>query len=232
MASSLLDILQRKSVSFFPVIQLLASDKILLLNLSETNPKLTPETITDTETFSAYMNQTLQEIGCTYGIGGYNELRNLYARSTVFDGEEPRRLHLGVDIWGAAGTPVFAPLEGIIHSVAYNGSFGDYGATIILQHQLDGHIFHTLYGHLSLASIKGKTAGQVVAAGEQIATFGPAEENGAWPPHLHFQVVENMEDFIGDYPGVCRCSERKKYLANCPDANFFLKNLHKQLVNY
>jgi murein DD-endopeptidase MepM/ murein hydrolase activator NlpD len=231
MPSSLFDILQQFSTSPYPVIKISETDKILKLDLSENNLQLTAETVTDIRTFSKFIDQTLANAGCTYGIGGYDELRNLYARSEVFNGEEPRRLHLGVDIWGVAGTPVFAPLDGKIHSLAYNGSFGDYGATLILQHQLEGKIFHTLYGHLSLASIKGKVAGQAVVAGEEIAAFGPPAENGAWPPHLHFQVIEDMEGKEGDYPGVCRFSEREKYLSNCPDANLFLKNLHQQLVS-
>jgi hypothetical protein len=34
-------------------------------------------------------------------------------------------------------------------------SFGDYGATLVLSHELvEGASFHTLYGHLSLEFIK------------------------------------------------------------------------------
>jgi hypothetical protein len=31
-----------------------------------------------------------------------------------------------------------------------------------------------------------------------------------------------MEGRKGDYPGVCKYSERKKYLANCPDPDLIL----------
>ncbi len=225
MVSTLSSILIHNKQLFYPVIQIKDSDKILPLDLSQNNPALTPELVADTEIFSYYINSTLQNAGCQYGIGGYNELRNLYARSAVFNGEEPRRLHLGVDIWGPAETPVFAPLGGIIHSIGNNSDFGDYGATIIVQHQLEGNVFHTLYGHLSLASLQEKKAGQAIAAGENIAWFGPPAENGHWPPHLHFQVIEDMEGMMGDYLGVCRFSEREKYLQNCPDANLLLDAL-------
>lgn len=135
---------------------------------------------------------------------------------------EPRRLHLGVDIWGPVGTPVYAPLEGTVHSFAFNDAFGDYGATLILQHDVEGFIFHTLYGHLSLHSIEDKREGQDIAKGDWIAAFGEPAENGQWPPHLHFQIVIDMKGAKGDYPGVCRFSEREKYLANGPDPDLVL----------
>jgi murein DD-endopeptidase MepM/ murein hydrolase activator NlpD len=138
---------------------------------------------------------------------------------------EPRRLHLGVDIWGPSGTKVMAPLDGIVHSFAFNNNDSDYGATIILTHNLDGVSFHTLYGHLSLNSLKNLYEGQLMTKGEVIAEFGMRFENGNWPPHLHFQIIADMQGWKGDYPGVCRFSERMQWLANCPDPNIILKML-------
>ena len=137
-------------------------------------------------------------------------------------GAEPRRLHLGIDIWGKPYTKVMAPLSGIVHSFAFNNAFGDYGATIILTHNLEGMIFHTLYGHLSLNSIKNLQEGDVVKKGDVFAEFGIPFENGQWPPHLHFQIVFDMQGMKGDYPGVCAYSERESYLANCPDPDLIL----------
>jgi murein DD-endopeptidase MepM/ murein hydrolase activator NlpD len=145
----------------------------------------------------------------------------------VFDGarpgEEPRRLHLGVDIWGPAGTPVYAFMGGMIHSFAFNAPYGDYGATLILLHQLDGAPFYSLYGHLSLRDIQNVSAGQYISIGDTIGHFGELPENGHWPPHLHFQIILDMELKEGDYPGVCRFSEKEKYLANCPDPDLILQ---------
>jgi murein DD-endopeptidase MepM/ murein hydrolase activator NlpD len=147
----------------------------------------------------------------------------------VFDGgDEPRRLHLGTDIWGPAGTPVFAPLHATVHSFAFNDAFGDYGATLILQHELDGLVFYTLYGHLSLASIQNIREDDAIEQGKGIGTFGAPHENGHWPPHLHFQIVIDMQGRKGDYPGVCRFSEREWYLHNSPDPDLIL-NLNRLL---
>ena len=118
-----------------------------------------------------------------------------------------------------------APLDGIVHSFAFNNNDSDYGATIILTHNLDGVGFHTLYGHLSLNSLKNLYEGQKVTSGEVIAEFGMRFENGNWPPHLHFQLIADMQGWKGDYPGVCRFSERMQWLTNCPDPNIILKML-------
>jgi murein DD-endopeptidase MepM/ murein hydrolase activator NlpD len=200
------------------------TNKLLLMDFTANNKTLTNKILADTSLFSQYVNEQLQQANAVYGIGGYNEHRTIYARSEVFDGtKEPRRIHLGIDVWGKAGTPVFAPIGGMIHSFAFNNQFGDYGATIILQHQLEGVQFHTLYGHLSLASIEHLQEGKYVSQGELLAHFGEPHENGNWPPHLHFQIIEDMDLKEGDYPGVCALSEREKYVKNCPDANLILQ---------
>lgn len=197
-------------------------DSLLKLDFTANNTDLSPELIQDTVAFSRYITNKLGE-SYKYGVGGYNEHRTVYARSAVFDTEdEPRRLHLGIDIWGPAGTPIYAPLDGTVYGFANNDNFGDYGATIILKHILEGIEFYTLYGHLSKNDLDGLHDGQFVPGGTEFAHFGPPAENGYWPPHLHFQVIHQMHENKGDYPGVCKFSEREKYLANCPDPNFLL----------
>lgn len=220
------EMLKKYQKDFQPVVAFdPEKDNLLLLDFTEANTSLTAAIVEDTQLFSNYIQQQLTNAGSLYGIGGYDEHRTVYSRSRVFDapdGEEPRRLHLGVDIWGTAHTAIFAPLDGIIHSFAFNDHYGDYGATIILQHQLDGFLFHTLYGHLSLQDLTGITEGKPIRAGERIAHFGEPKENGHWPPHLHFQLVIDMEGKRGDYPGVCQFSKRAQYLANCPDPDLIL----------
>jgi murein DD-endopeptidase MepM/ murein hydrolase activator NlpD len=147
-------------------------------------------------------------------IGGYGEDRRVYAASTLFDGEgEARTLHLGVDVWTAAGTPLAAPLAAEVHSLAINDAFGDYGGTVILNH--DG--FHTLWGHLAHRSLDHLREGQRLAGGEVFAWLGEPAENGGWPPHLHLQRIEDLGGRRGDFPGVAPASERERWLALCPD---------------
>jgi len=193
----IIHVLKKNQFSFYPVVPFQpGKDKLVQMDFTSTNSTLTTEIFDDTERFSEYIDDVLEDAGATYGIGGYGELRTVYSRSKLFDAgndlEEPRRLHLGTDIWGKEGTPVFAPFGGMIHSFAFNDHYGDYGATLIVSHQLDGFSFYTLYGHLSLADIEKATEGQYINRGQQIATFGKPAENGHWPPHLHFQVILDM----------------------------------------
>ncbi len=217
---------KKHSGEFHPVVPFDETDKLLLLDFTERNKELNSEILENTNLFIQYINSKLQSVGAKYGIGGYDEHRTIYSRSRMFDaadGGEGRRLHLGIDIWGKPYTKVMAPLDGIVHSFAFNNAFGDYGATIILTHNLEGETFHTLYGHLSLNSIKNIQEGDSIKKGDVFAEFGIPFENGQWPPHLHFHLILDMEGMKGDYPGVCRFSEREKYLSNCLNPDLILQ---------
>jgi murein DD-endopeptidase MepM/ murein hydrolase activator NlpD len=222
-----ISILQQHKEEFFPVVPFdPLKDKLTVLDFSKKNNSLPGDVLSDTKKFTAYIQQTLENAGARYVIGGYGELRSMYQMSKLFEGEttgeEPRRFHLGMDIWGRPYTKVMAPLEGILHSYAFNNNFGDYGATIILSHVFYGYRFYTLYGHLSLNSIKDKQEGQTIKKGDVFAEFGIPMENGHWPPHLHFQLIRDIGNMKGDYPGVCKFSEREVYLNNCPDPDLLL----------
>jgi murein DD-endopeptidase MepM/ murein hydrolase activator NlpD len=212
-----------------------ATDRLYPFDFTGNNRDLTADQIADTESFANYINSALKMNNCKYGIGGYNENRTLYARSQHFDTSplsmrrgagsevEPRRLHLGIDVWGEAGTKVMAPVDGLVHSFAFNNNDSDYGATIILTHNIEGVTFHTLYGHLSLNSIKNLYEGRRIIKGEVFTEFGMRFENGNWPPHLHFQIILDLKDWKGDYPGVCKISERDQWLQNSPDPDLILQ---------
>jgi murein DD-endopeptidase MepM/ murein hydrolase activator NlpD len=151
--------------------------------------------------------------------GGYGEDRGVYSQVLFApEGVEPRTVHLGLDVFALAGADVFTPLSGRVHSSRINEAEGDYGPTIILEHApVAGLKFHTLYGHLSRDSLKGLKPGTAFMAGEKIAELGTRRENGGWTPHLHFQIILDIGEWKGDYPGVCRRSERDHWLSICPD---------------
>ncbi|HET7797333.1 MAG TPA: peptidoglycan DD-metalloendopeptidase family protein, partial [Nevskia sp.] len=95
--------------------------------------------------------------------------------------------------------------------------------TVIFEHEIGGYRFHTLYGHLSRQSLQLCKRGREVAIGEPIGWLGQPHENVGWAPHLHFQIIRELDGREGDYPGVCRASEKATWLARCPDPNLLLR---------
>ena len=203
----------------------LALEPYLILDFTAANPELTTLDLTNIDTFTNYVFGKIGAAGAVVGVGGYNEDRVVYRNSPHFtpNHEEARTVHLGIDFWAPAGTPVFAPVDGVVHSFADNAQYADYGPTIILEHHTKGFPRYSLYGHLSRASLTGLHDGKPVRAGDKLAELGPYPENGDWPPHLHFQLMHDMLSLRGDFPGVCRPSERTEWLTRCPDPNKWLK---------
>ncbi len=196
------------------------------LDLSSANTELDIDTLKDPEKHHIQLQEFLKERQAKVAYGGYLEQRKLYDRSDYFQAASPddtRNIHLGIDLWCDAGTSVIAPLDGAIHSFQENTNFGDSGPTIILKHEMRNLTFHTLYGHLSKTSLDGLKIGKEIKAGDQIATLGQPFENGDYAPHLHFQIVIDMQGKEGDYPGVCSKNRLSFYKENCSDPNLLLK---------
>jgi 4-aminobutyrate aminotransferase-like enzyme/Ser/Thr protein kinase RdoA (MazF antagonist) len=182
----------------------------------------------------------MKSAGATVVFGGYGEARLLYSSPLFADAQaapgERRTVHLGVDMFAKAGTPVHAVLSGTVVAAQYNAAHLDYGALIILEHytkhqapstkhQAPGtkhqapstRHFYTVYGHLSRSSLRGPRVGDRVRAGQRIGSLGTPAENGGWTPHLHFQLITDLLDLDADFPGVARPSQAGAWLALCPD---------------
>ncbi len=162
------------------------------------------------------------------GIGRYDEVRRFYT-SDVFkvegdDAPEWRTIHIGLDLYLEPGCPVLAPLEGVVHSIQDNRAPLDYGPTLILEHTVSDQIkFWSLYGHLSRDSLAGLSPGRAVIRGQEIGRVGHLKENGGWPPHLHFQIITDMLEKKGDFPGVAAPSQRGIWQHLCPNPNLILQ---------
>ena len=212
------------SNEFSPILKGFSED-FVWIDLSNKNSQLNDVDTNNSEAFSAYVNQYLKDNNGKVAIGGYNEARTIYKRSENFNTTETdeRFIHLGLDLWTNANTPVFAPLAGKVHSFNNNMGLGNYGPTIILEHQLKGNRFYTLYGHLTKASLVGLAVGNTINAGENFAAIGNYPSNGDYPPHLHFQVIVDLKERAGDFPGVTSLRNQKAALQNCLDPNLILK---------
>lgn len=177
--------------------------------------------------------------------GGYLEPRVVYT-TDAFDrmgnlGKESRTVHLGVDFWLPAETPIHALFEGEVVTAVYRDIDKDYGGLIILKHNIQELEFYTLYGHLSKNSVTDLKVGTIIKKGDTIGFLGDFSENGGWYPHLHFQIMHSLLDFKDDFIGVAYHSELEVWKGICPDPNLLfntegLKSLNsktnKELINY
>lgn len=199
--------------------------KYTLLDLSVKNVALKELNMTDPVVCQSYINSVLKKNNAVVAYGGYLEQRGLYSNNTHFNGlgQELRNIHLGVDFWAKAGTKVLAPISGKVHSFKNNRIKGDYGPTIILSHSINDLEFYTLYGHLSLESLDGLYIGKEFPRGQSFAFLGTPEVNVNYAPHLHFQLIKDIETYKGNYIGVCTTKDKEYYTSNCPNPRLLLK---------
>ena len=165
----------------------------------------------------ASIQRKIEDAGAIAAAGGYLEDRNMYKDTELFQNDQQRSIHIGVDVFMPAGVALYAPLDGDVHSFANRQVSGDYGPVIILRHQLGDTVFHSLYGHLAESSLRELYDGKTFAGGEKIAEIGARPRNGNWPPHLHFQIILDMQQYRGDYAGVVRPDELEYFKQNCPN---------------
>lgn len=204
----------------------LSPENLYWLDFTKANEQIQHIDLKNTSEFNKYVFDQIPE--GKIGIGGWLEDRVLYSRSEHFGSSDvSRTIHLGLDFWVPANTALTCPADGIVHSFADNNNYGDYGPTIILEHEnLEGESYFTLYGHLSRESIQGIKKGQKVKKAEVLGAVGNYPENGDWPPHLHFQIMNSMKDYKGDFPGVCSITELEYYKGICLNPMEYL-NLKK-----
>jgi 4-aminobutyrate aminotransferase-like enzyme/Ser/Thr protein kinase RdoA (MazF antagonist) len=220
---------------FAPVMGVpLKTEPKVVFDLSVGSPLFSnPETVDDTVGWTRVLFEEMAAKDAAFGIGRFDEARLIYTSKNYRPAGRPyaegRTVHLGIDVFAAAGSPVFAPADGFVKFARDNDERLDYGPTLIVEHQADivgpgggPLVFQTLYGHLDRESLEGMEPGRPVGKGERIGSIGPIPENGDWPPHLHFQIILDLFDECGNYPGVCRASEREIWRSLCPDPNLIL----------
>lgn len=152
-------------------------------------------------------------------VGGYNEMRPGMYLAAHFG--NLRNIHMGIDFWAPAGEPVFAIADGQVVYTANYATEGNYGASVVLRHVIEGTKLFALYGHLSLKSLERSVPGAAVSRGDTVGWLGEPAENGNWPPHLHFQL--SYEDpGEADMPGVVSDDDREHALKIYPDPRILL----------
>ncbi|WP_438962856.1 peptidoglycan DD-metalloendopeptidase family protein [Nonlabens sp.] len=192
------------------------------IDLSIQNPHWDKNDVSDIEVFEKYLESKRLETNRYVAHGGYLEQRALYRKNSRFQSGITRDIHMGIDLWAPAGTSVHALMDGAIHSFTHNDDPGNYGPTLILEHDWNGKKIYSLYGHLSINDMVDWEVGLRFRESDKIATLGTPQENGGYSPHLHFQVMTDMKDYQGDFPGVAAAAELKKYQGVILDPNPFI----------
>jgi 4-aminobutyrate aminotransferase-like enzyme/Ser/Thr protein kinase RdoA (MazF antagonist) len=134
-------------------------------------------------------------------VGRWGESRLVDARDPEFDAAP--QLHLGADVFAAAGTPVAAPVAGIVARRS--------GDDVVLELRTG------LYLRVSgIAAVPGLAVGAAVRPGEQLGTIASATA-GPLPAHVHVQLQVSL-----DWPSVGTTRHRAAWLAVCPDPSALL----------
>ena len=201
----------------------LTPDKCKLLDFGVSSRLLAR--VADLRDPAAYVPALREAIADGVGIGHYNEARPIYlADMFAIDHDERRTVHLGADLFAPPGTPIYAPLAGSVRCLADNAGEQDYGPTLILEHApAAGPTFYTLYGHLAPDALERWQEDERVEAGDLLAHIGDYPRNGNWPPHLHFQIIADLLDCAGNFPGVCSPRQRALWTSLSPDPNLMLR---------
>jgi 4-aminobutyrate aminotransferase-like enzyme/Ser/Thr protein kinase RdoA (MazF antagonist) len=187
------------------------------------------EHASDPVAYGAWLDERMRAHGAVVAFGAYGEDRTCYEGDQFrTDAPEPRSVHLGIDLFVAAGTPVRAMLPGRVVSVVDNDVPFDYGPTVVIEHEAgQAGPFWCLYGHLSRETLAMVRPGQHVAAGEMVATVGDHRVNGGWAPHVHVQLMTDLlvaDDgvFSGNFEGAGEHSRMSIWRSIVPDANLLL----------
>ncbi|MET7030315.1 aminotransferase class III-fold pyridoxal phosphate-dependent enzyme [Sediminicola luteus] len=210
----------------FPTIK---SNKVHHLDLSVSSTWIGHQKdFNDLDYFQFKINRLQNEVPSKILAGGYLEPRPIYT-SDAYDkignkGRESRTIHLGVDFWLLALTPVHALFEGEVVAAVNDAGDKEYGGLVILKHQESDLEFYTLYGHLTVSSALKHKVGDKVGVGETIGELGSYPENGNWAAHLHFQVMLSMLNYKIDYPGVAYYNQLSVWKSICPDPNLLFKS--------
>lgn len=134
-----------------------------------------------------------------------------YTLTSGFGGREDpvnggQAQHNGQDFGAEMNTPIYATADGEVVAAGAATGFGNW---VVLDHNVGGKTYSSVYGHMPSSSIKVKE-GDKVKAGDQIAGVG--SEGKSTGAHLHFEIwdggrfnngkaVDPMDVVEGKYDG-------------------------------
>ncbi|WP_295314040.1 aminotransferase class III-fold pyridoxal phosphate-dependent enzyme [Roseobacter sp.] len=174
--------------------------------------------------------------GADFWLGYYREPRLIYTdrafRKGRYKAGDRRSVHMAVDVFAPADTPVHAPLKGEVVIAENRENPLDYGGMIILRHETpQGDVFFTLYGHLDPEFVYRLGPGKIIGRGQAFCSLGAQAVNGGWAPHLHFQLLMTGDGMAPTWPGVADPDDLQMWEQLCPNPACLL-NLPDDKVRY
>ncbi|MGQ0604885.1 MAG: aminotransferase class III-fold pyridoxal phosphate-dependent enzyme, partial [Anaerolineales bacterium] len=142
------------------------------------------------------------------GLGRYREARLMYSQSN--SAAEPRTVHLGVDVFAPEGTPVCAPMDGVVERIEPN--------RIVIKHIIGARHAVPLWTVYSGVT-QSVQSGARIQRGQTLAVIAPTGAAQSLPAHLHFQIAC---DDLAEHPALIPSSEREVWQSLCPDPNLIL----------
>ncbi|MDD3453534.1 MAG: M23 family metallopeptidase [Bacilli bacterium] len=113
----------------------------------------------------------------------YTVTSNYGERKDPFNGE--KSFHDGIDLAAPDGTEIVASYPGFVIETSYQeDGLGEY---IVIEHNIEGEIYRTTYGHL-LKDSTVVTVGERVDKNQKIATIGSTGRSTG--THVHFMISE------------------------------------------
>ncbi len=123
----------------------------------------------------------------------YNVSSEYGERDDPLNGDKTE-FHKGIDLVAPDGTNILASADGYVVDVGYDEEgFGNY---VYIEHQFDGIVYYSIYGHMLDDSID-VVDGEKVKQGDKIGCIGST--GASTGTHLHFAITINKLLFEEEY---------------------------------
>ena len=145
----------------------------------------TTEPSGSTQTGTPVSNETSTTSDVQYPLaeGTYRISSPYGSRNDPFSGAQ--KSHRAVDFAGEMYTPIYAIADGEVVRVGWDPD--GYGNWVVVNHNIDGTIYSSLYAHMEGDGVY-VNLGQQVKKGQKIAAIGTAGNSTG--PHLHLEIWE------------------------------------------
>jgi len=110
-------------------------------------------------------------------------------------GMRPGGMHEGLDFTPGEGAPVQAIADGTVRIATESG--GAYGVTVVIDHEIDGELVSSRYGHMQYGSLQVEQ-GQHVTVGTFIGRTG--DTGRSFGAHTHVEILQNGTTPIDPLP--------------------------------